>query len=289
MVYKRLILSKTFNSLLFLVLIGTTFLNAQTILVYPKLTQDDQKTSEYTIKLLELALKHSGLNYSLKENSTKMVQTRSLEELKQNKIIDIVWSMTSKQREQDLQAIYVPLYKGLIGYRLLLINKKDKSKFQNIDSIKELKTLIAGQGHDWPDTKILRSNGIKVITGANYQGLFKMLTRNRFDYFPRSILEIWEEYEIHKHSDIIIEPRILIQYKTASYFFVNKENKKLALDLKNGFKKIINNGLFDKLFYEYYRNFIDDGNIKNRKIFSLSNPQLTKETPVDKKELWISK
>ena len=122
-----------------------------------------------------------------------------------------------------------------------------------------------------------------------YQGLFKMLILNRFDYFPRSILEIWEEYEIHKNSDIIIEPSILIQYKTASYFFVNKENKKLAHDLKKGMEKIIQNGEFDKLFYEYYRDFIANGNISNRKIFTLKNPQLTKETPVNKKELWLSK
>ncbi|OUR69796.1 hypothetical protein A9Q76_08780, partial [Arcobacter sp. 31_11_sub10_T18] len=105
---------------------------------------------------------------------------------------------------------------------------------------------------------------------------------------PRSILEIWEEYEIHKNSDIIIEPSILIQYKTASYFFVHKENEKLALALENGFKKIIKNGLFDKLFYEYYRDFIDNGNIKNRKVFRLTNPQLSKKTPIDEKELWIS-
>ncbi len=279
---------KGFNSILFIILIGTNILNAQNVLIYPKITQDDKKTNEYTTKLLELVLEHSGFDYTLKENSTKMLQNRFLEELKQDKVIDIAWSMTSKKREEDLQAIYIPLYKGLIGYRLLLINKKDKLKFQNIKSIKELQTLIAGQGHDWPDTQILKSNGIKVITGSNYQGLFKMLTRNRFDYFPRSILEIWEEYEIHKNSDIIIEPSILIQYKTASYFFVHKKNKKLALALENGFKKIIKNGLFDKLFYEYYRDFIDDGNIKNRKVFTLSNPLLTKETPIDKKELWLS-
>ncbi len=272
-------LFKSFISILFIILIGTNILNAQNILIYPKITQDDKKTNEYTTKLLELVLEHSGFDYTLKENSTKMLQNRFLEELKQDKVIDIAWSMTSKKREEDLQAIYIPLYKGLIGYRLLLINKKDKLKFQNIKSIKELQTLIAGQGHDWPDTQILKSNGIKVITGSNYQGLFKMLTRNRFDYFPRSILEIWEEYEIHKNSDIIIEPSILIQYKTASYFFVHKEN---------GFKKIIKNGLFDKLFYEYYRDFIDNGNIKNRKVFRLTNPQLSKKTPIDEKELWIS-
>jgi len=276
------------NSILFVLLIGTNILNAQSVLIYPKITQDDKKTNEYTTKLLELVLKHSGFDYTLKENQTKMLQNRFLEELKQDKVIDVAWSMTSKQREKDLQAIYVPLYKGLIGYRLLLINKKDKLKFQNIKSIIQLKTLIAGQGHDWPDTQILKSNGIQVITGSNYQGLFKMLTRNRFDYFPRSILEIWEEYEIHKNSDIIIEPSILIQYKTASYFFVHKENKKLSLALENGFKKIIKNGLFDKLFYEYYSDFIDNGNIKNRKVFTLNNPLLTKETPINNKELWLS-
>lgn len=277
------------QSLFILTLFIGQMLNAKTTLIYPNLTHNDKNTSQYTIKLLKLALKHSGSDYELKENThSPMVQSRSLRELKQNKVVDIVWSMTSKKREKELLPIRVPLYKGLIGYRLLLINKEDKDKFTQITSKKKFQKLVAGQGHDWPDTTILKSNGIEVMTGTSYQGLFKMLQRHRFDYFPRSITEIWDEYEMYKNSGLIIEPSILIQYKTASYFFVNKHNKKLAQDLEKGLKIIINKGLFDKLFYQYYNTFIKNSDIKHRKVFQLQNPQLSKETPIKNKKLWIN-
>ena len=47
------------------------------------------------------------------------------------------------------------------------------------------------------------------------------------------------------------------------------------------------NGLFDKRFYEYYHTFIDNSDIKNRKVFKLKNPQLSHETPLNQK-LWIN-
>lgn len=288
MIYKSHTFSQISYFTLFVLFLSIQTLQAQTTLVYPKLTHNDTQTGQYTLKLLKLALEHSGSDYILKEDTHAMVQSRSLRELKQNKVLNIVWSMTSKERENNLLPIRIPIYKGLIGYRLLLINIKDKSKFKNINSKKEFQKLLAGQGHDWPDTDILRSNGIKVRTGASYQGLFKMLKRNRFDYFPRSIIEVWDEYEVHKNSGLIIEPSLLIQYKTASYFFVWKENKKLAKDLKKGLEKIIQNDLFDKLFYQYYQSFLDKSNLKNRKIFNLENSQLSQETPLNKKELWIT-
>ena len=277
------------QSLFILTLMLGQMLNAKTTLVYPNLTHNDKNTSQYTIKLLALALKYSGSSYELKENTrSPMVQSRSLRELKQNKVVDIVWSMTSKKREEELLPIRIPIYKGLIGYRLLLINKQDKNKFTHITSKKKFQKFVAGQGHDWPDTTILKSNGIEVMTGTSYQGLFKMLQRHRFDYFPRSITEIWDEYEMYKSSGLIIEPTILIQYKTASYFFVNKQNKKLAQDLEKGLKIIIKKGLFDKLFYQYYNKFIKNSDIKHRKVFRLKNPQLSKETPVKNKKLWVN-
>lgn len=278
-----------FHLLFFVSFIIVSTVSAKTTLVYPNLTQNDKKTGQYTIKLLKLALKHSGSKYELKENtSSPMVQSRSLRELKKNKVLDIVWSMTSKQREEELLPVRIPIYKGLIGYRLLLINDQDKDKFSHINSRKKFQTLVAGQGHDWPDTSILRSNEIEVMTGTSYHGLFKMLQRHRFDYFPRSITEIWDEYEMHKKEGLIIEPTILIQYKTASYFFVNKQNTKLAKDLKKGLNIIIKKGLFDKLFYQYYNDFIKNSDIKHRKVFRLKNPQLSQETPITNKALWIN-
>ena len=163
----------------------------------------------------------------MKHTNVKMLQGRALYELMQNEFVDIIWSMTSIEREKKLTPIRIPLYKGLIGSRLLLINTKDKSKFRDIHSKKDLLQFYAGQGHDWPDTYILKNNDLPVVTSANYEGLFGMLLLDRFDYFPRSIIEIWDEAQAHISDEIIVEPNLIIQYPTASYFFVNKKIQKV--------------------------------------------------------------
>jgi hypothetical protein len=42
-----------------------------------------------------------------------------------------------------------------------------------------------------PDTTSQRANGLRLELSPRYDGLFRMLKSNRFDYFPRSVLEIW--------------------------------------------------------------------------------------------------
>ena len=66
------------------------------------------------------------------------------------------------EREQALLAIRIPLFKGLIGTRLLLINATDQPRFDQITGGAQLRVLHAGQGHDWPDTDILLHNGYAV-------------------------------------------------------------------------------------------------------------------------------
>jgi len=260
---------------------------AQTSVVYPRQIHTDNETTTYPVKLLKLILQYSNENYTLKKSSLKLLQGRALQELEQNQIVDVVWSMTSIQREKNLIPIRIPIYKGLIGARLLLVNNKDASKFNKVTAKKDLLKFYAGQGHDWPDTNILKFNNVPAITGANYEGLFRMLRLDRFNYFPRSIIEIWDEAKVHQNEDIIIDPRLLIHYPTATYFFVNKNNQKLASDLKNGFSKIIKNGKFDKLFYQYHGDFIKKANLENRVIIKLDNPILPLKTPLDKKKLWF--
>jgi ABC-type amino acid transport substrate-binding protein len=176
----------------------------------------------------------------------------------------------------------------LIGWRLLLIKANSAKKFKKILAIDELKKLQAGQGHDWPDTKILESNGFKVTGVVNYESLFKMLELNRIDYFSRSIAEIGPEEKIYKKYNILIEPSIAIHYPSVAYFFVNKKNIKLASAVELGLEKAIADGSFDKLFHKYYDDFLVKSKIKNRRIFELNNPLLPDNVPLSRKNLWVN-
>ena len=69
--------------------------------------------------------------------------------------------------------------------------------------------FTAGQASDWPDTDILRANDLPVATTATYSSLFQMLGKQRFDYMPRSVVEVWQEAESHRGEGLIVDQHTL--------------------------------------------------------------------------------
>jgi membrane-bound lytic murein transglycosylase MltF len=204
--------------------------------------------------------------------------------LGQNKGIDIVCFMTSAEREAAFLPIRIPVDKGLIGWRLLLISKVKARYAEGWTNIEQLKRLRAGQGSDWPDTEILRSNGFLVHGTSNYEGLFSMLSQGRIDYFPRSVNEVWNEADAHS-DQLEVEPSVVLRYPSASYFFVRKGNDKLAVDVTAGLEKMIADGSFDKLFYEYYGDILKRSSLKDRRVIELRNPLLPDGVPAGRQHL----
>ncbi len=247
----------------------------------------------YFIDMLDLALEKTSNtegSFSLKKVKDRMQQGRAIIQLTIGKSLDVVWTMTSKEREAQLLPIRIPLLKGLLGHRIFIIRSEDKMKFRMINTFEELKKLKAGQGHDWPDTQILKANGIKVGTSPSYDRLFAMLQQKRFDYFPRGVNEPWSEVKAHKYKHFLVEETLLIQYPAPIYFFVNKHNTQLAERLEKGLRLAIKEGSFDLLFRHHPANkeIFELAKIEHRKIFRLKNPQLTPETPLEEKALWYT-
>ena len=60
--------------------------------------------------------------------------------------------------------IRIPLFKGLFGYRVLLIRKQEQARFDQINTQQDLAKFLGGQGTHWPDTLILQANGLRVTT-----------------------------------------------------------------------------------------------------------------------------
>jgi len=201
----------------------------------------------------------------------------------------VMWTVTTKDYEAFLQPIRVPIFKGLFGYRGLIIRKEDQVKFAGIKSQKKLASLVAGQGEQWPDTDVLRANNFSVVTGLQTDNLYKMLAAKRFDYFPRALVEIEEEQAMIDKYDLMIAPNLLLEYPNPMYFFVQKNNTELAKRLVRGWNIILNNGTFDQLFFSQPR-------IKKamtyispipRYIAHLKVPELPKETPLKDFPYWL--
>lgn len=242
----------------------------------------------YLHELIELALQKSGVAFELVPvNLNPLTENRSIHYL-QSGAYTIHWLNTSKHLEDRLLAIRIPLFKGLIGWRLMFVRKADHQLFKNVSSLEQLSKYRFLQGYDWPDTQLLKENGLHLVTSTDFDTLPRMLVRRRGDVFPRSITEIWDELKVYNDLDIAVENNLVLKYPAAYYFFVDPKNIALHDAMEKGLNACIKDGSFDQLFMRYFGDTIQRANLTKRTIINLDNPYMSEITPFHRKELWFS-
>ena len=229
-------------------------------------------------------------DFEVKITISDVQRERALLEIIKGEKINVHIAATQNRWEKNSIPVRIPILKGLLGYRLLLIKRQNQEKFSSINSVKELKKLKAGLNLHWTTTIAMSKLGFNIIKGSNYEGLFKMLIRDRFDYFPRGVNEIFAEFDCRKKlmPDLKIEPRIALYLPQPTYIFVSPKYPELAKRIESGLQIMLKDGSLDKLFWKFNKTNIDKANLKNRTIFILKNPLLSPETPFDQKQLWYN-
>jgi len=246
--------------------------------------------SEYAVDMLKLALSKAEQPNEIKFvpfDGYTSVQ-RIIESLRSG-TFDVVWTATSKEVEAQITPIRIPLFMGLLGYRLMLIHEDNREMFRNVTSVEELKRFTFGQGTGWPDTEILLANHFKVVQTPKWAGLFYMTDGKRFDAFPRGIQEPWQELDMFKALDLAVDEYVLLHYTMPFYFFVNPDRPGLSAKISRGLSLAIEDGSFQAtlLNNNMVKDVLAKANIKQRRVFDLINPGLPSDTPVNRKELWI--
>lgn len=251
---------------------------------------EDQRLNYFT-GLLKLALDKTLDDYGpyeLLPREEPINQERSFMMVSQNKL-DVTWGMTSTMREIRTLPIRIPLMKGLLGYRIMLINRKRAEAFSNVDTQEELSQYVMIQGNGWPDVAILKDNGFLVRTHTQYAGLFQMLSKNRVDFFPRSIAEVWLELERDITNDLILKEDLVLQYISPIYFFVPLERKQLAQRIETGLERAIADGSFDHYFRTRpeLKKALNLLNNTDYTLIRLQGPSLHPTPPLNRPELWF--
>jgi hypothetical protein len=161
--------------------------------------------------------------------------------------------------------------------------------FSSIESIDQLKAFKAGLRQQWSTTKVMQNSGFNVVAGSDYEGLFKMLMKDRFDYFPRGVNEIFTEFESRREHlpDMIIEPKLALFIPMPIYIFVCPKYPHLAERIEIGLQAMIDDGSLDSLFKHYHADSIHLANLDQRRIFRIDNPFLSSETQLERKEFWF--
>jgi hypothetical protein len=252
---------------------------------YPQVLDENPRDFDsYFLDVLRLSLEKSGKPFELVPVSTPLlVEERSVLNLRDGHY-DLHWLNTSAKREKQLIAIRVPLFKGLTGWRLLLIKRESAAAFGEVTGVDDLRRFKTAQGHDWPDQQIFRDNKLPVEASSDWAGLFRMLELGRIDYFPRSVFEIWREQVLFKEMDFLIEEKLVLHYPAAYYFFLGKQHADLAKVIDDGLRKAVNDGSFDALFQQRFGDVIRRARLHERKILPLHNASF--KSPADEK-LWF--
>lgn len=254
-----------------------------------RVMQGSHPLDEYAVGALRVAVAELDTPYEVEVTRDQMTQTRVIEQLRANKL-DVMWLASSQDAEQTLLPIRFPLLKGLLGYRVCIINPNNQNKFASVRTMEDLRELTFGQGYGWPDVETLRANGLQVIVTSKYENLFYMVEGGRFDGFPRGVLEPWVELKSRQDLGLTVDSNVLLIYRLPFYLFVSPDNTKLARELHEGFERALANGNFDRYFYghEMIKSALERAKLDERKaVFELKNPTLSKETPLERKDYWF--
>lgn len=253
-----------------------------------RVAQGSHPLDSYAIGALELALAQLEEGYSVKVREEQITQTRGIEELRDGNL-DVLWLATNLEVEEQLLPVRFPLLKGLLGYRVNIIHRAAQIRFDAIEDFDDVRKLSFGQGSGWPDVDILSSNGLKVETASKYESLFHMAEGQRFDGFPRGVIEPWVELESRSDMNLVVEDKIVLVYKLPFYLFVDQSNPELAATIHRGLNKALANGTFDSYFFNHpmVKDVLAQARLKQRLAFPLINPTLPAKTPLDRTDYWL--
>lgn len=253
---------------------------------HPPIQTADDHRAEYPVAVLRLALEKAGVAAEIVPAGVPMEQARAMRALAQGRLIDVMWTVSTPERERRLRPVRIPIDRGLIGWRVLAVRRDALPRFAQIRSVGDLARLVGAQGHDWPDFAILSSNGLQTLATPTYPSLFKLLERHRIDYVARGAGEAVPEMASRADEGLVIEPRLVLYYPSAMYFFVHPDNDALAGHLDRGLRRAIDDGSLALAFERAYGEDLRTLDLAARRRLELANPQLPAQTPLTHPGWW---
>jgi ABC-type amino acid transport substrate-binding protein len=205
--------------------------------------------------------------------------------------LNVMYLSTTPHNEATLVPVRIPVDKNLGGYCVFLIRRADRERLAAVRTLDDLRGFRFGLGLGWVDVDVLRSNGLTVVTGSSYDGLFEMLAHRRFDLFPRAAVEVLDEYAQRKAAlpDLEIEQQLVFYYPLPMYFWFPRtdEGRRLAARAEQGMRAMIADGTYDRVFDHYQGQKIAALRLGERRLIAIDNPNVGPETPFWDKRLWF--
>lgn len=202
--------------------------------------------------------------------------------ISEGKILNLLWASPGTVIAQaEVITIPVDILRGLLGYRVCLINP---ANFPPRDTLTSLDQLQIAQGLNWVDIEIYKHNGITPKQAPNFEALFDMLAAKRYQCLPLGADEImytWRDQKT-RFPFLAVEPDMLIYYDYPIYLHISKQFPQLAERVKIGLGKLQRSGEFNRLFKRHHSADVAQLHLNQRKIFCLKSPYLPAEGQCEK-------
>lgn len=178
-----------------------------------RVCQQDPSKYAYRIELANLILARTDERYGELRirfhDRADPAQDRCLALLADG-LVDLAYVPPSDARLREFAVIPFDLHSGMLGYRLLLINRADAQRFASVNSLEDLRRFTGGFGSQWSDFPLFAHNRLPVVGVAQADNLLAMLNGRRFDYYHRGLHEAWREVAAHRDSYplLMVEPHL---------------------------------------------------------------------------------
>lgn len=229
----------------------------------------------YADRLLELALALSSDRYGpyrVVQQREETVIRRQLLELAKGGSLSVAVAMPTQEWLDGALPVRVPIMRGLASFRFFLGRRSDEPLHASVRTVNDLRALTIGQGPGWSTARMLVDHGFKVVYGGAHPTLIPMLHSGRFQLLMRSVYEVEPELRAQQasHPGLAIVDDFAVFTYMPMYFFVAKDQHRLAERLAYGLKKAYANGQLDRLFQHYFGDSLKL--LKNRKLRFLHLP-----------------
>lgn len=233
---------------------------------------------ELVRQLLELTRAEFG-DYRLAPYRALTTNDRYAKLLDDGQLVNMAWSSPGTPiAKAQVEVIPVDILKGLLGYRVCLVNGDAPAKLADVQSLSDLANIKIGQAQ-WVDRAIYHYNHVQEVDAPTIDSLFMMLSAKRFDCIALGADEVVDIYNNRKpqYPFLAIDPHLLIHYQYPIYFYISKKTPKLAQRLRLGLQTMQASGELDKLFMQYHSQYLAQLELKKRKVICLKSPYITSE------------
>jgi hypothetical protein len=228
-------------------------------------------------RALELTRNEFGDYQNISYQGADLSQIRYAKLISEGKFLNIAWgSPGTVLANAEVIPVPIDILKGLLGYRICLINDKVPAGIEEAVKTGSLLSLKIGLGELWEDKKIYQNNKINTISGSNFTRLFDMLESQRFSCLPFGADEVQSIYNDKKgqYPFLAIDTQLLIYYEFPTYLYVSKKAPELAQRIQSGLNKMQETGEFERLYKQYHPQDLSSLNLSSRKVICLKSPFL---------------